>query len=90
MSKTFYPIGAVGPGPDSDPVYGPEVIDYIRELEAEVEALKKDAGRYRWLRDQATDDGIAVVMKNKYINAALSNAENIDSYIDAAMQKEKP
>jgi hypothetical protein len=44
-----------------------------------------DAARYRWLRDQDATDGIAIVMKNKHFKDGLSCAENIDSFIDAAL-----
>ena len=56
----------------------------LRRLHAENAALRADAERYRWLRDQREDDGIAVVMKNKHIKDGLSCAENINNYIDAA------
>ena len=56
----------------------------LRRLHTENAALRADAERYRWLRDQREDDGIAVVMKNKHIKDGLSCAENINNYIDAA------
>lgn len=59
----------------------------LAEARAEVERCKVDAERYVWLRDQTTDDGIAIVMKNKHINDAISYADNIDGYIDAARSK---
>lgn len=62
-------------------------IDELRRLHAEVEALRADAERYRWLRDQTTDDGIAIVMKNKHIDDSISYPDNINRYIDAARGK---
>jgi hypothetical protein len=56
----------------------------LRRLHAEVEELRADAERYRWLRDQTTDDGIAIVMKNKHIDDSVSYPDNINGYIDAA------
>ena len=60
------------------------MVDELTRLRAEVEALRADAERYRWLRDQEVDDGCVIVMKNKHINGAISYAKNIDRYIDAA------
>lgn len=51
-----------------------------------LDALTKDAERYRWLRDQTATDDIGIAMKTSCINGMLSNAENIDNYIDAAMK----
>jgi hypothetical protein len=59
----------------------------LRRLHAEVEATRADAERYRWLRDQTTDDGIAIVMKNKHIDDSISYPDNINGYIDAARSK---
>ena|SRR6185312_7272824 len=47
--------------------------------------IARDAARYRWLRDQCSDDGCVIVMKSKHVNPALTNEQNIDAYIDAAL-----
>ncbi|MFU1939412.1 hypothetical protein ACLQ8Z_06220 [Bordetella hinzii] len=52
----------------------------------------RDAERYRWLRDQTETDGIAIVMKDKHFDESSTCAENIDKFIDAAIdaaRKEK-
>jgi hypothetical protein len=57
-----------------------EAADHIRRLEAECEALRKDAERYRW------------ILRN-YLSADLTDlalkAGNLDAAIDAAMGKDK-
>ena len=64
-----------------------EAADEIEKLRQQRDELQKDAERYRWLRDQKVTDDIGIAMKNECINGMLSNAENIDSYIDAAIAK---
>jgi hypothetical protein len=64
--------------------WGKDAQAELRRLHAENEALRADAERYRWLRDQTTDDGIAIVMKNKHIDDSVSYPDNINGYIDAA------
>lgn len=59
--------------------------EHVRVLEG----MARDAGRYRWLRDQTTEDGIAVIMKEKYIRNSISLAANIDNFIDAALPAEQ-
>ena len=48
----------------------------ICELEAEVEALRADAERYRWLRDTST------LTWNSLRNKWLMTAEQVDQRID--------
>lgn len=60
-----------------------------QQAEAVPPDVARDAERYRWLRDQTTDDGIAIVMKNKCINDSISYAENINKHIDAAIAQQK-
>lgn len=50
------------------------------------EALRRDAERYRWLRDQETHAGCVIVMQNRYFKPGISNAENIDKFVDEAMR----
>ncbi|QLL11752.1 hypothetical protein [Pseudomonas chlororaphis] len=49
------------------------------QLKAENEALRKDAKRYRWLRDSPDDLDLS----------SADNMEEIDALIDAAMSKER-
>lgn len=67
-----------------------ELRKQVERLDAENKALRTDAERYRWLRDQTTDDGIAIVMKNKHIDDSISYPDNINGYIDAAMKGHTP
>lgn len=60
-----------------------------QQAEAVPSDVVRDAERYRWLRDQTTDDGIAIVMKNKCINDSISYAENINKHLDAAIAQQK-
>ncbi|BBV97932.1 hypothetical protein [Pseudomonas monteilii] len=53
------------------------------ELKAENEALRKDAGRYRWLRDKQT---FIWLIQDWFPGEAMLT--NVDADIDAAMAKE--
>jgi hypothetical protein len=59
---------------------------------AEVEALRADAERYRWLRKQHwSSSSLAVVMKPKQaikLGAACPSHDLLDAAIDAALAKE--
>lgn len=61
------------------------------QLRAEVEALRNDAERYRWLREQEAKDGIAVLPVGRWNMPALlcttpfDSPEMVDSAVDAAM-----
>lgn len=59
----------------------------LAQARAECERFRVDAERYRWARDQRTDDGIAIIMKNKHIDDSISYQDNIDRYIDAARKE---
>ena len=62
---------------ESRPLYGGEVI-------AEIERLRLDAGRYRWLRDPANAYADEWNLFGPY-----SSPKEIDAAIDAAMKWEK-
>jgi len=74
--------------------------DYVRHedyetLLAERDALKKDAERYRWLRDKAVDaEGVyPMVSLTDDTGDQVSNwlfGKAVDSAIDAALQGEQP
>ena len=59
-------------------------------LVAEVERLRKDAGRYQWLRSQHWSDGQLAVVVNAKVNVRLGancpSHELLDEAIDAAMK----
>jgi hypothetical protein len=62
----------------------------LRRLDAEVEALRKDAERYRWLREADPDAGPAVLQHEmnswgKWFYVSI-NQEALDAAIDAAMK----
>ena len=56
----------------------------IEELIAERDALRKDAERYRWLRDPASKDAYDTFAA-AYFNAG---PEGMDAAIDAAMAQQ--
>ena len=61
----------------------------LRMLTAERDALKKDAERYRWLRDAHPATEEIVVVRWRNLNEEM-RYEKLDSAIDAALSKEKP
>lgn len=66
----------------------------IMALLAERTELKRDAERYRWLREQEAERGISVVSIGVWERAATCTAttfpdpSSLDAAIDAAMQSE--
>lgn len=59
----------------------------LRRLDAEVEALRKDAERYQWLRDQRQGDwGICGWHDSDEWAWDTRPAEVVDAAIDAAMK----
>lgn len=67
----------------------------IGQLKAEAESLRKDAERYRWLREQeALEGGIAIFPVGLWVKPAMlcttpfDSAEMTDDVVDAAMTKE--
>jgi hypothetical protein len=66
------------------------LLERIKELEQQLEAERKDAGRYRWLRDTSNPDN-HMHMIALHINDAQSDASlsGIDAAIDAAISKEQ-
>lgn len=56
----------------------------ISQLESELAEARKDAARYRWLRDVAWSRGDAVLYTERY------DCANWDDYIDAAMASDPP
>lgn len=60
----------------------------------EIQALRKDAERYRWLRDEEDDGGVCVVRIDYWCDEYIGQArcevyggEFLDKAIDAAMEK---
>lgn len=70
----------------------------IATLKAEVERLRKDAERYRWLRNPATDPGRVIDKRVRHagpdgetdsIDWEYRASEELDAAIDAAMKETK-
>jgi hypothetical protein len=81
-----------------------KLIDHACELERELAECRKDAERYRWLRDETIQDardkplGIAIAILSEKLNTSgyrditawgVAWEENADEAIDAAIAKEK-
>ena len=62
-------------------LYDDEAAADITRLRAEAEALRKDAERYRWLRDP--NNGKALSVMQAY---GLEDAKELDDAIDAAIE----
>ena len=62
--------------------------ELVEQLERENEALRKDAERYRWLREFGARARI-YVPANRGTEMEIATAEKLDSAIDAAI-KEQP
>lgn len=59
------------------------------QLRAEVEALRKDAERYRWLRDKCDRwDGGLVVAEVTEFSLSSWSGDDLNGAIDEAMEKE--
>ena len=64
-------------------------------IHANIRELKRDAERYRWLREQEAERGVSVVNINQWLSAATCVAVTfvdgsfVDHAIDAAMQEQK-
>ncbi len=62
----------------------------------QVRRMAKDADRYRWLREQKAEDGMAILPICKWVKPAMlittpfDSPEMVDSVIDAALQGAKP
>lgn len=66
-----------------------EMNTQLTQLRAEVERLRKDAERYRWLRENLyVEDGCLEMAKNIYCPSALNKAD-IDAAIDAAKEEKQ-
>lgn len=69
----------------------------IRSPEQEnIESLRKDAARYRWLREQEAEHGVCIINVGEWtagatcIATTFHSAEFADEMVDAAMSKETP
>jgi hypothetical protein len=58
------------------------------QLKAEVEALRKDAERYRWLRDSSEAFHSFYLSTPIWLAGAKFSKENVDGSIDSAISKE--
>lgn len=57
--------------------------DALEAKEREIEGLRKDAERYRWLRTQDSEDFEFAVVKNPHFDV-FESPEELDAAIDAA------
>lgn len=55
----------------------------------EIEALRADAGRHRWLRENGMYGAPKVAVKDGYGGKELAMGDYLDAAIDAAMSAEK-
>lgn len=91
---------AVYPNHDEDETYSMPMVrqaDHIAalsavtaerdQLRAEVEALRKDAERYRWIRQQGLPDAAIIEMDSYYDTVTFAKECRLDTAIDNAMQK---
>jgi hypothetical protein len=62
--------------------------DESDKLKAENEALRRDAERYRWLRDKSESIHQFYMSTPIWFTGVKFNKENVDNTIDAAMSKE--
>ncbi|WP_277963879.1 ead/Ea22-like family protein [Pseudomonas sp. RIT-To-2] len=60
----------------------------LDQLKAEVEALRKDAARYHWLRDKSESVHQFYMSTPIWFTGVKFSKENVDNTIDAAMSKE--
>jgi hypothetical protein len=58
------------------------------DLKAKIEALRKDALRYRWLKEEDGDPESAIVIAKWADHDWLPWADDLDAAIDAAITKE--
>lgn len=65
-----------------------KTLDLVALMQIEIEQLRKDAERYRWLRDDATPYEILVV--GNYMESQIRTfyGEDLDAAVDAAINKE--
>ena len=65
--------------------------DEVAELEQQLESVRKDAERYRWLRDVTCDlpDNVPVVAARTPDDVVCLVGHEIDDAIDAAMKEQK-
>ena len=64
-----------------------ETAEYVSNLEKELAALRKDAERYRWLRELPDPDTAAIYQAS--LCAPIAQGEILDAAIDEA-RKEQP
>lgn len=65
--------------------------DTIDQLRAEVDALRKDAERYRWIRKNNGDDGLCelcIPQGYSWIPFSDTDGESLDMTIDTAMDRQ--
>lgn len=68
--------------------FDPAVLEEMNRLEAENAELRKDAERYRWLREnKPTYDGAPFIARNFGASFSQWTDEHADAAIDAAMKE---
>jgi hypothetical protein len=66
------------------------LMDSVSKAEAEVEKLRADAERYRWLRDMDEDPVVSLAAQyTDCLGSAISISMRIDAAIDAALKETK-
>lgn len=81
-------LGAVGEAVGADPE------DDASEIEGLAVELRKDAERYRWLRERDSQKGVTILSVGEWTAAAtcialtFHSAEEVDITVDAEMAKE--
>lgn len=69
--------------------YGEEFASLAERRREQVEALRKDAERYQWLRDESESIHQFYLSTPIWFTGVKFSKENVDSTIDAAMSKEQ-
>ena len=71
---------------ESDVGMAKELIDEVKRLKAEVESLKKDAARYRWITDGSRGD---YCWNNVLSEKDRDGGDTLDDAIDEAMSNKE-
>jgi hypothetical protein len=67
----------------------PDMVERVAKMQAECEKLRKDAERYRWLREHGRYSG-KVLVDHADMGRVLRIEKQLDEIIDAEMQRPNP